>query len=141
MTFAEELTKIPYNPRIPEATGFLPPIARATGHVMLALAVVASEVEGAERLMSDDDLLVEVNAANGHWAVITTDNETLSTTAKTHIFTYGKALDAVAKEWTTWDHDTRIRNLRDLANRLAALTVLLDRELVGLTTSDAGFNL
>lgn len=134
MTFATDLALLPFAPAKPEATGFLPPIARALGHLLFVLEHVAAERTPA---LPDDELLGELTHARDHWNVLDANGTLSAATLQTsnHV---AAALTSAVDEFNGWDHDTRIRNLRDLAHRLVAFTVVLDRELLGLRNSDAG---
>lgn len=137
MTFAEDLARLPYEAREQDAKGFLPPIARAVTHLTF---VLAHENEEGVRHIEDDEALNELTHAQLHWQAIA-GKENLSATSREHVENYGTAIDSAVAEFAEWDHDTRISNLRDLANRGAGLMAVLDRELVGLKGSDPGFSL
>lgn len=139
MTFATELAKLPSHATKKDAEGFLPPIARTTGHLLFVLANLALP-EGAARVLQDDEILGELEHANEHWGALD-HNNALSATADTHVKNFGKALRDAYDEFPNWSAEDRVRNIRDLANRLTSLTVVLDRELVGRTGSDAGYTL
>ena len=136
MTFATDLAALPTHAAQAEARGFLPPIIRAQGHLMAVLLQVADDTA----TPNDEELLTELKDAKGHWDAINPADALSATTDKT-IKTYGAAIGSAITEWPKWDQKARVKNLRDLASRAASLTVVLDRELVGLTNSDAGHNL
>lgn len=138
MSFATDIAAIPLTARQTDAKGFLPPIIRATGHLLFVLADAATE-EG-HRILTDDEALEELTHAKGHWDAITT-NEAISTPTKTLITAFGKAVSSAITEFPDWDRNARITNLRDLGNRAAGISAALDRELVGLRDSDAGLSL
>lgn len=138
MTFATDLATLPYDAREQEAKGFLPPIARATGHLLFVLTDSAIDAAGGTRVLQDEEALGELTHAQAHWRQIT-GTEVISAAAATHITNYGRAIDAAIAEFADWTADQRRDNLRDLANRGAGLMAALDRELVGLRNSDPGF--
>lgn len=137
MTFTEALAAVPLTTRGTDATGFLPPIVRAQGHLGLVLAVVADEDDAS---MTDEQLLDELQQARNHWSAIMVP-EAVSSTARQSIENLGDLIDATNGEWAGWEREDRVKNLRDVANRVVAFTAALDRELVGLTDSDAGSQL
>lgn len=137
MTFDEALTAVPFTTRGTDATGFLPPIVRAQGHLSLVLAVTADEEDES---MTDEQLLDELNQAGAHWAEIRVP-EAVSTATGETINTLRNLIFATREAWIDWDRETRVKNIRDVANRIVGFTAALDRELVGLTDSDAGSQL
>lgn len=136
MTFAEDLAALPIHATQPQAAGFLPPLLRAQGHLMLVLVQVADE----NATPDEDELLTELKDARDHWAAINA-GDALSATATTALQNYADCLNDAIDEFQDWETKDRIKNVRDLASRAASLAVVLDRELVGLTDSDGGYNL
>jgi len=136
VTFATDIAALPFAPAQPEAVGLLPPIARTLGHLMFVLEHVAAE----RNALTEDELLAELTHARSHWDAINT-NEALSFATTAELNKVGAAIRSAAREYGGWDRDNRIRNLRDLSNRIVGFTVALDRELVGSRVSDPGFNL
>lgn len=136
MTFATNLAELPNAARQPDASGFLPPIFRAAGHLLFVLAATA----GDEQAISEEEALTELRHAAGHWDAID-GLESLSETSAAIVQRFGVTLADAIAEWTDWNADQRTRNIRDLSNRVASFAVSLDRELVGLRNSDAGTRL
>lgn len=140
-SFATVLATIPFAPTQADAKGFLPPLVRALGHMTYVLAdCAAAETDATKRILDDPRALTELKHAAAHWKA-SNANDALTATTATAIANLGKALDAAIKEYPDWTNPDRIRNLRDLGNRAAAISAILDRELVGLKDSDAGFSL
>lgn len=137
MTFAEELAKIPFAARQTDATGFVAPIMRASGH---ALFTVIGTMVGPE-VVSDDEVIAELAETKSHWDAVQHDNEVFSAAIKDKVTVIGALIDAAITEYPTWTADNRKDNLRELANRFVLLGCDLDRELAGVTTSDPGFQL
>ena len=137
MTFAEALAAVPLTTRGPDPVGFLPPILRAQGHMALVLAVVADEEDTS---MTDEQLFEELEHARLHWGAINA-TENVSTTARQSITNIGDLFNGLHDEWAAWERDDRVKNLRDVANRVVGFGAALDRELVGLADSDAGTQL
>lgn len=136
MAFADAIAALPHHAAQPQATGFLPPLLRAQGHLMLVLVQVADE----EATPNEDELLTELKDAKEHWDAANS-GDALSDATAAAITGYSAALASAIEEFPGWESKDRIKNVRDLASRAASLAVVLDRELVGLTTSDAGYNL
>lgn len=136
MAFADTIKTIPGHAKTGEAKGFLPPYMRMMGHMLHLLADAASETP----VITVDEAQTEIGHASSHWEALTGD-EILSTAARDHVKSIGKALEEAIAEWPEWDGPTRTRNMRDLVNRAVGLAVPLDRELLGIPDSDAGFNL
>lgn len=138
MTFIEDLGRLPIAANTPEATGFLPPILRASGHLLFVLGQAADE-EIELTPENEAELLSELQHAKGHWDAINA-NDALSAAAVAHLGNFGTAIDSAIAEFGTWDRPTKLRNTRDLANRIVSYAATLDRELVGITNSSAGTN-
>jgi hypothetical protein len=138
MSFADDIARIPYNPRGTDAAGFLAPMFRTVGHLLMALNATADET--LREHTNDEEILTELRDARTHWDAVNW-NEALSTATATTVTAFGGALGSAAEEFPNWDEQTRIRNIRDLANRSAAIASVLDRELVGLRDSDPGYAL
>ena len=137
MTFAEALDAVPLNAQGPDPIGFLPPILRAQGHMAFVLAVVADEDDTS---MTDAQLFEELEHARLHWAAIAT-TENISATARQSISNLADLFNGLHDEWGAWERADRVKNLRDVANRIVGFGATLDRELIGLTGSDAGTQL
>jgi hypothetical protein len=135
MTFATDIAAIPYAPTQAEPKGFLPPLARTLGHLMFTLEAIA-----AEREIPEDELLGELTHARDHWNALD-HGGSLSAPTATTITAISKALGSAVEEFGEWDKDQRVRNVRDLGNRVAGYTAALDRELLGLRGSDPGHQL
>lgn len=136
MSFADDIARIPYTPRGTDAAGFLAPIFRAMGHLLMVLNITADEEL---REQTDDEiLLTELRDAHAHWTAVNAE-QALSTATGATVGAFGNAIASAIDEFPTWDETTRVRNIRDLLNRSAGLAAILDRELVGLRDSDPGY--
>ena len=136
MTFAADIAAIPYDPTSPDATGFLAPVLRASGHLLFALAAHSDP----DTTLTDEEILGEIQHAKGHWDAIY-HGQALSTAADIKVQAFGLALQSALNEFEGWDDATRSSNLRQLAHGIVGLGTLLDRELVGLTNSQPGYAL
>jgi hypothetical protein len=136
MAFADTIRAIPYTPRTQTASGFLPPMLRAMGHILYLTGCLADE----NMTVSDEEAINELQSATQHWLNRTATTAT-STAINERASVIGVAIDEAISEYTSWPEDQRTQNLRDLANRIVAFSCHLDRELVGLTTSDPGSSL
>ncbi len=136
MAFADTLKELPFTPRTPNGSGFLPPMFRASTHINFLLACIADE----KVTVDDAEALDELKQAKTHWdaRVIT---PALSTGITAYSTLIGKALDETIAEYGKWKPEQRIANLRDLGHRIAQMSANLDRELVGNREADAGTSL
>ncbi len=136
MTFATDLALVPFTARGTTAAGFLPPIMRATGHILFATALAADDRE----LATEEEILRELTEAEEHWHVIGIHEE-LSAAANQDVQNLGACITSAKDEFATWTAAAKTSNLRELANRTAAIAARLDRELIGLRDSDPGYQL
>jgi hypothetical protein len=139
MAFADQIALIPYAPNGSNATGILAPLMRAMGHVLYAVAATCDT----GYTITDEEAHSELSHAEGHLArtLASVHAAPLSQTGKDRILAFTQAIYDANSEWRDWDHDTRVANLRDLANRAAALAAYLDFECIGLHNSDPGLAL
>ncbi len=136
MTFATDLAALPFRATQPDAKGFVPPLLRLSSHLVFATAGSFKP-----ELVSTDEVLTELREAAAFSNAIHTDTEALSTAAKNHVAGLRNLLASAITEYAGWDERARTDNLREILNRAIYTGVLLDRELVGLTDSDAGHKL
>lgn len=136
MAFADTIKLMPVHARTAEAKGFLPPFLRAMGHMLYLLADTAAD----EPKITVDEAGLEITHAFQHLQNLA-GTDVLSTAARDHLATLQQALTDATVEWGDWDAKTRTKNMRDLVNRAVAISVPLDRELLGLPDSDAGLQL
>lgn len=137
VTFEQRIALLPMQAREQNASGLLPPIVRAMGHV----SYLAACLFDADQLVPDDAAITELEAARDHWNVIDT-TAVLSPPAREALTNYGLAISDAINEYISWGtREARLGHIRNLANRAAGLTVQLDRELAGLRGSDAGISL
>lgn len=136
MSFADSIALLPFTARGTNAAGFLPPIFRAMGHLLLVVAITADPTD--ETPLTE--LGQELRDAKDHWDAIN-HNQALSAGMAQHLVSFGHALNDAEAEFSDWTPEVRTRNIRDLANRAAGLAALLDRELIGLRDSDPGYQL
>lgn len=136
MAFADTLHTLPFTPRTTHASGFLPPLLRAIGHILYALGCLADETVP----KTDEEILNELRHARTHWDA-RTDTEAISTTTRDRATAISQAISEAIEEYPEWDTETRTANIRDFAHRLIQYSADLDRELVGLRDSDPGTSL
>lgn len=136
MAFADTIRNIPFTPRQGEASGFLPPMVRAMGHVLYVLGCISDDAVP----KTDEECLAELRAAQVHWnaRIGTTAVSTAIGTTATNIST---AFGECVEEFPGWNADTRQTNLRDLTHRIVQYSADLDRELVGVRDSNPGTTL
>lgn len=134
--FSDTLRELPFNGRSEQGSGFLPPMIRAMGHLMVLLEYVGDPAHE----VTDEEIENELNAAEQHWAARAL-TENISTTASDRAALINTAIHDARGEFSGWDENTRIANLRDLTHRVVQFTADLDRELVGLAGSDPGTSL
>ena len=127
-TFETVLTRLPYTANTERGRGFLPPLARSVSHVLNIFS-------------SPDDGVDELSEANLHLSQITGLDNRFSEGARVYMADLTEALRTAQVEYPTWEGDTRTTNLRNLANRMVGVLAMLDREVLGITDSDAGYNL
>ena len=136
MSFAEIMTQLPFSPRTDHGTGFFPPIFRASGHILFLASCIADE----QVTVSTEEAREELQHALDHWGS-RTDTPNISTAASERASTINTAIAEAITEYEEWTDEERLDNIRNLANRIADFSAFLDRELVGLTGSDAGHSL
>ena len=136
MAFADTIRSIPFTPRSTTATGFVPPMLRAMGHILYLTGCLADE----NVTVADEEALNELREAETHWLARAATDAT-STAINELASRIGSAIAEARDEYEGWDDTARVQNLRDLANRIVAFSCHLDRELVGLTGSDPGSSL
>jgi hypothetical protein len=138
-TFATNIAAIPYNPGAQAATGLFAPIMRAAGHILYAMAAVADT----GYTIPDDEVRRELEHAAGHLTTTigAADIAPISANAKLYISHFCGAVLCAGLEWAEWTEDQRGQNLKDLANRAAAIAAFCDLELAGVRGSDPGRSL
>jgi hypothetical protein len=136
MAYADTIRSLPYAPRTPNASGFVPPMIRAMGHILYLTGCLADE----NITVTDDQALNELRAALEHWDARSETNA-VSTATLARATTIQEALTLAIEEYGSWEERNRLQNVRNLANRIIAYTCDLDRELLGLTGSDPGSSL
>lgn len=136
-TFAELISAMPFTTRQANATGILPPILRSMAHLLYLAAALSDEATPVETAEAE----AELDHAQEHWNA-TTVTDVVSSATNQAIANFGLAIAAARTEYTGWaTREVQSRNIRDLANRAIGLTVILDRELLGLRDSEAGSSL
>lgn len=136
MAFADTIRTLPFAGRTANASGFLPPLLRAMGHILYLAACAAD----ANITINAGEGEAELDHAREHWNA-RANTQAVSTAARDRATAIGTALTEARAEWPNWDRETRTNNLRDLAQRLVQYTADLDRELVGIRDSDPGTTL
>lgn len=136
MPFVETINRIPFAPRTAQGAGFLPPIVRAQGHILYLLGCLAEDsIE-----VGVPHALGELAHAREHWHE-RERTQNISDRASEEADTLELAIAECAQEYEEWTDETRLTNIRSLANRVVQYAANLDRELVGLTSSDPGSTL
>lgn len=140
MTFVQYIASIPYDATSSQATGLFAPIMRASGHILYCLA--ASSDEG-NYVITNDEAQRELEHATVHLAstIEIADKAPISTLCKTYIQSFCEAVLAASIEWGEWTIPQRSTNLKDLADRAAALGAFFDKEFAGIRDSNPGFTL
>lgn len=136
MPFADTIRTLPYVARTATASGFLPPMVRAMGHIIYLVGCNADEAV----TVTDEDALGELRHAQEHWNARNA-TPAASTAAHDQARIIATCITEAIAEYPAWTADQRTQNLRDLGNRLVAHCAFLDRELVGITDSDPGSSL
>jgi hypothetical protein len=136
MAYTDTIRSLPYAPRTTNASGFVPPMIRAMGHILYVTGCLADE----SITKTDEQVLGELLAALEHWDARSETNA-VSTATLARATTIHEALTLAIEEYGSWEERNRLQNVRNLANRIIAYTCDLDRELLGLTGSDPGSSL
>ena len=131
--FEETIKELPFNPRTTTGSGFLPPIFRASMHLLYLLACHADEAIE----VTDEQAIDTLKQAQEHWNARTTP-PSISTGCATRAATISTAIGEAITEYPTWNTDAKTSNIRDLCHRIAQLAADLDRELTGIRDSDPG---
>lgn len=139
MNFREAIAAIPYAPVEPNATGIVAPIMRASGHILYTVGALAEP----GYTIPEEEVLNELRAAQAHLTgtIAAVATAAVSTACIERVSTYVIAVGLAADEYADWPEDERGRNLKDLADRSAALGSFFDTELAGLYRSDPGRSL
>lgn len=133
MAFADTIKELPFAATTTSGRGFLPPIFRASMHVLYLLGCSADEkVE-----VSLEEALTELRQAEEHWNA-RAEIPAISNLSLAKGKTMATAFNQAIKEYENWTPDARIANLRELAHRIAQYAADLDRELTGIRDSDPG---
>jgi YD repeat-containing protein len=106
------------------------------GHILYLAACLADEAITVE----DEQALGELRAAQEHWNARVATNA-VSAATRDRANTIGIAINEAITEFAAWNDRNKLQNIRDLGNRIIAYTCDLDRELIGITTSDPGSSL
>lgn len=151
ISFKEWSDKLPFNPKTSEGSGFFPPFVRAISHILYALGITDDEL--AEAVGTKDKpgnpakvkdieakITEELKEAAKHLNNIEI-SDNLSTVAREQLETFANLLAACNSEFAAWDKDTKVVNLTAVVNKAVGITAMLDRELIGLRTSDPGSSL
>lgn len=137
MTFEDIAATLPFTPSTEQGRGFLPPMTRAIGHLLYLLGRIS---DTPTRRPTDNQITEEISAIQLHFTEFTVpDFMTENTTS--YVNNFKALLDSTAENLVSWDEDTRKSNLTILNNRAIEVMKHLDREILGITDSDAGQNL
>lgn len=136
-TFEEAISEISFAPSTENGAGLLPPLTRTAGHLLYLLGRLS---DTPTRRPTDNQIREEIDSTKIHLTNLTIPDY-LSTSTKDILDKWMRASEALFEQIATWEMETRIQNLRALCNRTIQLMVVLDRETLGLTESDAGQSL
>jgi hypothetical protein len=131
--FATHIAAIPFNAGGQQASGLLAPMVRAMGHILYAFAAFSDP----GYTIPDEEVKRELEHAAGHIASTpaVADVAPISTNAKNYVIAFYGALLCANLEWDAWTADERGTNLRNLANRAAAIAAFFDTEYAGIVAS------
>ena len=135
-TFREAVNAIPFAPTDSIATGLLAPIMRAAGHILYLVGAFAEP----GYTLTDDEVRRELEHAAAHLVGTRTvaEQAPISSTIRSHINAFIEAVTYAGLEYPEWPEDERGPNLKDLADRTAALGSAFDLELAGIRHSNPG---
>lgn len=134
--FADTIAKLPFTGKTPQGAGFFPPMFRASSHVLFLLSCLDDE----DVKVTNKDIIDQLQEALTHWDARAKTPAT-STVINDKADLVRQAIAEASTEAEGWDDKTRVKNIRDLAQRIAQHAADLDRELVGLRESDPGTSL
>lgn len=135
--FAEIVAELPFTPTTEQGKGFLAPLLRTSGHLLYLAAQMGEEENRRPTAAQKKE---EIEAALAHWAGVEI-NDSFSKGAKEYMEKISSALRATQTEHPNWTAEASVENFKLLANRIAQLFSTLDREVLGIRESDAGFSL
>lgn len=136
MAFQDTILGLAFTGRSPDGQGFLPPRWRSFGHITHLLGMLNEDAV----TVTPDDAIQELTEASRHWGA-GQEPEAVSTATRDYAARLHTAIDEAILEYNGWTEEQRINNIRNLNQRIAQFTALLDRELVGLRDSDPGIAL
>jgi hypothetical protein len=136
MPFTDTIAELPFTPRTPTASGFLPPMVRGMNHIVYLIGCMADE----KVTVTPEEAIEELKHAQEHWNA-RTETQAVSTDSVTRATTIGRGIGEAITEFADWNEEQRITNLRNLTHRILQYTAELDRELVGIRDSDPGSSL
>jgi hypothetical protein len=115
-----------------QATGFLAPIMRATGHILFALACINAD----PAISTEQEIKDEFVAAATHLnATVTVSLGVLSTNAGQQFARWKEHLDLAADQILNWPAADRSRAVLALISETMSFATFLDRELAGIDPS------
>lgn len=137
--YANLIGSIPYNPTAAAATGFLPPLMRAIGHILFATAAASSE----PAYITEEEIERELQEAQNHLSSTNFPYTafSLSAIATGHCERFVECVSLAAVSYTGWNAEERAYNLSTLADAAAGFAAYLDYELLGVAGSDPGTSL
>lgn len=134
MAFADTISGIPFTPSTSNGRGFLPPLVRLEGHLLYLLGRLT---DTPTRRPTDNQIREEFDSIRPHLESFSLPVYFTQAT-KDRVNNFLTAFNEMDAEIGDWDYDTKIANLRMLANRGVDLLPVLDREVLGIRDSDAG---
>ena len=135
--FSEITAGISFSPATSQGRGFLAPLARTTGHFLYLLGRMSDTVS---RRPTENQITQELESLNEHLSDLVIPDY-LSTSTKERMEVFKRGIEIIRNDFLSWGEEERINNLRSFCNRIIQIQVHLDREILGLTDSDAGQSL
>ncbi len=137
MAFTDTITAVPFTPSTVAGRGFLPILTRIGGHFLYLLGRLS---DTATRRPTDNQIREEFDSIKPHIESFILPDY-LTQRSKDRVNAFFTAFHEMDAEIGEWDLDTRIENVRMMANRATELMACLDREVLGIRDSDSGQSL
>jgi len=134
-SFEDILAKFSYTPASEEGAGFLPVIGRSSGHLLYLVGRYEDKTKPTTSKAKE-----EIEGALGHWSNLVVEDY-FSTKAKTEIGIIDTLLRRAQTDIESWTNEEVSLRVQSITNRMIQLLANLDREVLGIRGSDAGFNL
>lgn len=116
--------------------GFLPPFVRGIGHLLYLMGRISDS-----RARNQTFIETELQATRNHWASIHRPHTAMSESSVRAFDGLADLLDLLIANIASFEDEDKIEAIRGLVNRALFFTATLDRELIGLRDSDAGYDI